>query len=86
MNRQKLRVSIDLLTGYMIFRAHVFKLGLAERKKCQLYREEQEDSMLMSCLIDKEIQILEFLNPSDLNEARINSLYSLANYIGFGLS
>jgi len=49
MNRDRLRLSIGLLSGHVALRGHLYKLGLAENKECRLCGEESEDTSHILC-------------------------------------
>ncbi|XP_032668449.1 uncharacterized protein LOC116842825 [Odontomachus brunneus] len=49
MNKKKLRLAINLLTGHMALRAHLYNLKMAEQKNCRLCGEEEEDNIHILC-------------------------------------
>ncbi|TGZ50927.1 Uncharacterized protein DBV15_11858 [Temnothorax longispinosus] len=59
LNKQKLRVTVGLLTGHSaLLRAHLFNLGLAEQKECRLCRDEKEDNDLKSARVTDMINLV----------------------------
>ncbi|KYN05422.1 hypothetical protein ALC62_03707 [Cyphomyrmex costatus] len=73
-------------------RAHLFNLGLAKQKECRLCGEESEDSLHLLCrcpaLACKRYRSWGhmFITPKDLEDAKVNSLISLANDKRMGLT
>jgi len=49
MSRKKLNISIGLLTGHVALRAHLFNLGLAERKDC-VYAAKKKRIAFVFCV------------------------------------
>jgi len=92
MNRSRLRLGISLLTGYVVLRSHLYKLGLTESKTCRLCGEESEDSSHILCrypaLSCKRYRLWGsmFTEPGDLADKRVSSLISLVLNIGLGIT
>ncbi|XP_032689440.1 uncharacterized protein LOC116852838 [Odontomachus brunneus] len=88
MNKKKLRLAINLLTGHMALRAHLYNLKMAEQKNCRLCGEEEEDSIHILCrcplLAIRRYRSWGqmFSEPKDLKEMRINKLCGLVNNTG----
>jgi len=82
-SRKKLNVSIGLLTGYVALRAHLFNLGLAERKDCRHCGEDKEDSIHILCYcpaLALRRYLLSghmFAEPSELQNMKVGDLYNL---------
>jgi hypothetical protein len=72
-------------------RAHVYKLGHAERQECGLCGYDKEDTVHTVCdcpvLACKRYRIwgCVFLKPEDLENVRVSSLLSLLAKTGLGL-
>jgi hypothetical protein len=45
MSRQKLKVTVGLLTGHITLRVHMFKCGLTKQQDYQLCGDVKEDSL-----------------------------------------
>ena len=87
----RLRAAVGLLTGHTSLRAHLHKLGHAERQECQQCGQDKEDRVHIVCdcpvLAGKRYRILGcmFLKPEDLENVRVSSLLSLVANTGLGL-
>jgi len=83
MRMQKLRVTVELLTGHKTLRPPMFKLGLAQRQECRLRGDKKEDGgntvyqcPVLACKRHKTLGCT-FLKPKDLENMRVNGLVSL---------
>jgi hypothetical protein len=91
MNKLRLRAAVGLLTSHSSLRAHLHKLGHAERQECRLCGYEKEDSVHIVCdcpVLACEIYRIwgcMFLKPKDHENVRVSSLLSLVANTGLGL-
>jgi len=83
MSRKKHNISIGLLTGHVVLRAHLFHLGLAGRRACRLCGEEKEDSIHILCycpalaLRRYTLWGHMFIEPSAHQNVRVSDLHNL---------
>ncbi|XP_020298245.1 uncharacterized protein LOC109862582 [Pseudomyrmex gracilis] len=88
MDRNRLKLSIGLLTGHWAFRAHLYNVEFADKTNCRLCGEEKEDNKHILCrcqsLVLKKFRSLGcmFVEPEDLKNITIGHLRSLAENAG----
>ena len=61
MSSLRLRAAVGLLTGHTSLRAHLYKLGHAERQECLLCGDNKEDSVQIVCLYRISMQKIQDL-------------------------
>ncbi|XP_020297379.1 uncharacterized protein LOC109861935 [Pseudomyrmex gracilis] len=87
MDKDRLRLSIGLLTGHWAFKVHLYNMGLADEANCRLCGEKKEDSKHILCrcpfLVLKKLSLgCMFVRPEDLKNIKISHLRSLAENAG----